>query len=397
MSNTLKSVINEINKKYGTEIVKKGTELKEIEKIPFSSPRANFMTYGGVPRGKATEFFGPENGGKTTSCLDIVGQAQRLAQSEFEDKVDEAKKEVAKWRASNQKGADKKSKEMEAALAKIYEDGPQKVAYIDAEMTLDVDWAKLNGVSTDDLILVRPESQTAEEICQMALDIMESGGVIALVIDSVPSLVPKSLYEKDMEGQIYGGVAGVMTKFSAKATQIMAKTNTALLIVNQVREDMNNPFDRFKTPGGKALKHLFCLRIYVNKGPLLDVKGNEIKGTELKRSSEEPCAHRVELFIKKTKVCKPDRLVGYYTLNYSEGVDILADTVDVCMEYKLIVKSGSWFALMSPENPFEMVEDEDGNELKLQGRAAVIECLREDADLFEDYWNALMVLMGTEK
>lgn len=242
-------VMNEINKKYKTTLVKRGSELEPVKRIPFSSPRVNYMTYGGVPRGKSTEIFGAENGGKTTLALDLVAQAQEVAYKEHTAKLNALKKELDEWYTSSARNADKKAKEVQAQIDQLGEDGPQKVVYVDSENTLDEDWAETLGVDTEELILVRPETQSAEQVLQMMLDLISSGGVILIVLDSVPMLVPQQIYEEDLEKKNYGGVSGPLSQFSYKVAPTLAKTNTTLVGINQMREDMNSSYVAYKTPG----------------------------------------------------------------------------------------------------------------------------------------------------
>ena len=134
----LDEVVKKINKGYGESIITYGVSteaFKRIEKIPFSSPRANYMMYGGIPRGRIIEFAGEPNDGKTTTALDITAHAQEIFNKEYEERIEETK---------SKKGTDK-------------EVIRQKVLYVDAENTLDLDWAELLGVNLDDLILYRSQ------------------------------------------------------------------------------------------------------------------------------------------------------------------------------------------------------------------------------------------------
>lgn len=211
--NPLDKVISEINKKYKTELIKQGTDMIYVEKIPFSSPRANYMTYGGIPIGKATEFFGPEGGGKTTSAIDITAQAQKKAEKDWQEEINACKDEHAELTAKSNKSDKKKILDLDARIKELEELGPRKVVYVDAENTLDVDWARLNGVDTEQLILVRPQEQTAEQVLQMMLDLIDSGQVELLVLDSLPMLVSQDLMDEDMEKRKYAGIAGPITEF----------------------------------------------------------------------------------------------------------------------------------------------------------------------------------------
>lgn len=381
--NNLDKVMADINKRFKTELVKKGVERVYVPKIPFSSPRANYMTYGGIPVGKATEFLGGEGGGKTTSAVDVVGQAQKKAKREYEQKVDAIKAQITTLEDKEGKTAQKDLKKLQETLNELTERGARQVIYVDTENTFDEDWAELNGVNLADLILIRPQEQTAEQVLQMMLDLLDTGLVELMVLDSIPMLVPKALYEEDMDKRTYGGASQPLTTFSSKVSPIIAKHKTALIMINQVREDMNNPFNLYKTTGGRALKHLYALRLYFRKGTFIDESNNEIK-----QSSANPYGNIVDITIVKTKVCKPDRRVGQYTLNYFEGIDKVSDTVDMAIKYGYIAVNGSWYTLLNPETG-EILQDADGEDLKYQGRGNIISMLKEDADLFNELYTAV--------
>jgi recombination protein RecA len=368
-------LINDLNKKLGGELIRKGTDYVYVDKIPFSSPRANYMTYGGIPIGKATEFLGQESGGKTTSALDIVKNAQIKARKEFEQKSDELLSKMEELAQKDSASAKKEYAKLEEEYDLLQERGPRKVVYVDAENTLDTDWAKTNGVDTDELYLIRPEDETAEEVLQLMLDLIKSGEVLLIILDSIPMLVGQNLYEENLEKKAYGGIAATVTEFCRKVSPLISKNRTALLIINQVREDLANPYNQFNTPGGRALKHLYALRLFFRRGSFLDDKGNE-----LPNKAENPSGNLVDMQIVKTKVCKPDRRIGYYTLNYTSGVDWLSDTIDLAVKYDFIQKSGAWFYLINKETG-EILQGEDGIDLKFQGQAKLVSYLRENPEL----------------
>jgi len=379
----LDQVISDINKKYKTDLIKKGNEYTPLPKIPFSSPRANYLTYGGVPIGKSTELFGPESGGKTTTAIDLVANAQRLSYKLWKDRYDELSSTLKELKEKNNKSDAKKIKKYEEELTEHESVGPRKVVYVDAENTLDEEWATLNGVDIDNLYLIRPEDQTAEEVLQMIIDLIKSGEIILLVLDSVPMLVGQNVYEEDMSKKSYGGISGPLSEFSRRISAVIAKNETALVSINQVREDMDNPFNIYKTPGGRAWKHLHGLRIYLRKGSFIDERNNE-----LKNNAEAPHGNLVNMQVIKTKVSKPDRRMGFYTLKYNEGIDYLADTVDLSVMYDFVVKAGAWYKFIDADTG-EILSDDNGEELKFQGRASLLEYLREHDELFEELRDAL--------
>ena len=142
MSSKMDALLNEVNKKVKEEIIFKGLASYNYNKIPFTSPRANYCTYGGVPIGKVIEFYGAEHGGKTTSALDVVGEFQQLEKRNAEE--------------------DSSYTEREAF-------------YCDVENTLDSEWAQKLGVDTDRMYLLQPKSQSAEQIFDLITDAIENG------------------------------------------------------------------------------------------------------------------------------------------------------------------------------------------------------------------------------
>lgn len=360
-----------INKKFGEQLCKQGTSLIYVDKIPFSSPMANYMTYGGVPMGKASEFYGGEGGGKTTSALDIAANAQKKFKEAWEKELQSAREQYEELikNKSTEKKAAKLEKEV---IMPLQENGPRTVVYFDTENTLDVEWAELLGVNTDDMILIRPQTQSAEQVLQMMIDLLDTGDVGLMVLDSIPCLVPQVIMEESMEKKSYGGVAGPMSVFSAKVTPYLTKHKAALIMINQVREDLSSMYNQDSTPGGKALKHLFSLRLRFRKGSFLDESNREVP-----TRTESPSGNTVQMEIVKTKVCKPNRRLGYYTLNYTNGIDIVQDTVTLALRYGYIMQAGAWYTFMDPDTG-EVICDEDENDLKFQGMPKLLEFLRND-------------------
>jgi recombination protein RecA len=364
-------LIKEFNKQYKEEIVARGIPKIETQKIPFSSPRANYMLYGGIPRGRIVEFAGEENGGKTTTALDIVANAQKLFQEEW-------KNEIAELEA-----IDKKKKEQQSRLDYIKARGPKQVVYADCENTLDEEWVRKLGVDTNKMILLKPQSQTAEQIFEMLLQMMETDEVGLVVIDSLGVMLSAQAYEKTMEEKTYGGIAAALTLFSKKAELLCTKYNCTLIGINQMREDMNSPYGGMITTGGKGWKHNCSMRLMFQKGVYIDERGNE-----LRRSAESPAGNLVMINIAKTKVCKPDRRVGFYTLNYDNGIDKVADTVDVALKYGIIQQAGSWFNFVDIDTG-EIISDDEGEDIKLQGKPNVIEYLKDNQHLLEEITNKI--------
>ena len=370
------SVMVEINKKYGEILCEEGTSLIEVDKIPFSSPLPNYMTYGGIPIGKATELFGAEGSGKTTTALDLVKNAQIKFNKDFENKKLEYDKKINEMLEN--KISPKKVQKAQEEFEEFKDQGPKVVVYVDTENTLDVEWAQLLGVNTEEMILIRPQTQTAEQVLQIIIDLITTGNVGMLVLDSIPCLVPQIIFEESMEKKSYGGIAQPMAVFSARVSPLLTMYKVALVMINQEREDLSSPYNAVSTPGGRGLKHLYSLRLRFRKGSLLDDNNKEIPS-----KSENPSGNRVQIEIVKTKTCKPNRRLGFYTLNYTDGIDIVADTIELALNYRFIVQTGSWFTMMDPDTG-EIITDEDGNDLKFQGIIKLMNYLEENDILLEE-------------
>jgi recombination protein RecA len=359
-------LIKDFNKQYKEEIAARGIPLIQTQKIPFSSPRANYMLYGGIPRGRIIEFAGEENGGKTTTALDIVANAQPLFDDEWEQEIKDLE------------SIDKMKKEQQTRLGYLKARGPKQVVYADCENTLDEDWARNLGVDTDKMILLKPQSQTAEQIFEMLLQMMETDEVGLVVIDSLGVMLSAQAYEKTMEEKTYGGIAAALTLFSKKAELLCNKYNCTLIGINQMRENMNSPYGGSITTGGKGWKHNCSVRLMFQKGSYIDERGND-----LKRSAESPAGNLVMINIAKTKVCKPDRRVGFYTLNYHTGIDKVADTIEVALKYGIIYQAGAWFNFVDIETG-EIITDEEGEDIKIQGKPNLIEYLQNYPHLYNE-------------
>lgn len=374
----LDMLIKDFNKQYKEDIAARGIARVETEKIPFTSPRANYMLYGGIPRGRIIEFAGEEGGGKTTTALDIAANAQPLFKREWEAEIEELK------------AIEKPKKEETARLTYLESRGPKQIIYADCENTLDEDWARLLGVNVDEMVILKPMSQTAEQIFEMLLQMIETDEAGLVVIDSLGVMLSAQAYEKSMEEKTYGGIAAALTLFSKKAELLCTKYNCTLIGINQMREDINSPYGGTITTGGKGWKHNCSVRLMFQKGAYIDERGNE-----LRRSAESPAGNLVMINIAKTKVCKPDRRVGFYTLNYDNGIDKVADTVAVALKYGIIQQAGSWFNFVDIETG-EIITDEEGEVIKIQGKPNLIEYLQTDPHLYSEISEKVLELISAK-
>lgn len=328
MGQMLDEIMKNVNKANKEEIFTKGLSEYDYTRIPFTSPRMNYCTFGGLPVGKLIEFYGEEHGGKTTTALDIIANYQNM----FPDK---------------------------------------DVLFIDAENTLDVEWAKKIGVDVDKLYIIQPKSQSAEELFQIISDAVDSGEVGLWVLDSIGVLVSAQELDKTMEDKTYGGISKPLTLFAKRIEQLMQRHKCTGIGINQEREDMNSVYGGTTTPGGKAWKHCCAVRMRFRKGDYFDSKGNK-----LNRSAESPVGNVVMMSMTKNKTCPPTRRTGFYSINYEYGIDYLKDLIDVAVLYGVIDKHGAWFDIVNPETG-EIIEG------KLQGQAKVYEKLENDSDLLE--------------
>ena len=288
--------------------------------------------------GRMIEFAGAEKSGKTTTALDIVKNCQINFEQERQGR---------------------------------------KVCFVDAENTFDVEWATKLGVKVEDLLLIKPQEQYAEQIFEIMRAVIETGEVGLIVLDSVAQLVSKQAFEEDIEKKTYGGIAMSLTKFCNIVVPLLGKYNCMCIMINQVREDLNNPYNTFITPGGRGFKHNCSVRLMFQQGDFLDVNYKH-----LNRGCENPAGNEVNVRIEKSKVCRSDRRLGYYTLNYLEGIDYINDMVDVLLQTGYIVQNGSYFTLVDAETG-EVLCDEDGKEIKVQGRTNLYKRLKEDSKLYD--------------
>ena len=324
----LDEIVKNVNKTQKEEIISKGLGEFDYKRIPFTSPRMNYCTFGGIPVGKLTEFYGEEHGGKTTSALDIVANYQNSG------------------------------------------DG-RDVLYIDAENALDKEWARKIGVDVDNMYILQPKSQSAEEIFQIICDSVDTGEVGLWVLDSIGALMSAQELEKSMEDKTYGGIAKSLTLFGKRIEMLMNRHRCTGIGINQIREDLNSSWGGTTTPGGKAWKHFCMVRMQFSRGKFLDEKGNELTG-----SAESPCGNIVQMSMTKNKTCKPTRRTGFYTINYETGIDYLKDLVDVAVKYGIVDKHGAWFDIIDIETG-EVIEG------KIQGKSNVYQLLEDNYDLLE--------------
>lgn len=319
------NLIAEVNKKYKTDIIRKASDLKGIEFIPYTSPMMNYLTRGGVPVGRIIELVGLPQSGKTTTALDIISNFQK----KYTDKY---------------------------------------CVYLDAENTIDKEWGETLGVDWSKVILIQPESEYGEELLDMLLDYIRSGKIGLAVLDSAPFIIPKAVQEKGLDEKSYGGNSALMKSFCDKAVPLCKKVECTFLLINQLRENIGNPYKPFKIPCGTAIAHACSQILWFTKGSLLDEKYKEVSS-----GYANPSGNLVSVKVEKNKVTKNDRRLQTYTLNYSTGVDEIKDTLDLAIMLGIISQAGAWYKATL----------KDGKEQKMQGFNGVQEFYYNDLEELE--------------
>lgn len=330
---SLEEVLSEINKKRG-EVVNRGEWQGDYVRIPFTSPRLNYITHGGIPIGKLVEFYGAEHGGKTTTALDIVANYQVM-------------------------------------------ENAKNVLWVDKENALDPVWASKLNVDLDNVLLMRPDTTSAEDIFDDVLAIMKTGTVGLVVIDSFGVMQSKKASEESVADKNYGGIAQALTNFSDKALVLANKYKCTVIGLNQLRDKMDSTYGGTTTTGGRGWKHDTSIRLEFRKGYSFDDKYAKVSN-----DAENPYGNIVNVAMVKNRTCPPNRRNGFYTLRYDIGIDYMYDLIEVCKKYGVIELSGSWYILKDTET---------GNEVKkLQGQAKVSDYLSDEANMsvlkmYEDY------------
>jgi recombination protein RecA len=283
----LEAAISTITKAYGEGSIMRLGEARaqtKIEVIPTGALAVDLaLGVGGIPRGRVIEIFGPESSGKTTLMLHVIASAQK-----------------------------------NGGLA----------AFIDAEHALDPAYAKKLGVNLDDLLVSQPDS--GEEALTICETLARSNALDVIVIDSVAALVPKAELEGEMGMATMGMQARLMSQALRKLTAILAKSKTACIFTNQLREKVGVMFGNPETtPGGKALKFYASVRIDIRrKDTLKDAAGNAV-------------GNHVKVKIVKNKVAPPFA-EAEFDIIYNHGINKEGSVLDVGIESGAVEKKGAW-------------------------------------------------------
>ena len=309
----LKLTLDKLDKTYGKgTVMKMGDSPDEnVEAISSGSLGLDIaLGVGGYPKGRVIEIYGPESSGKTTLTLHAIAECQK-----------------------------------KGGIA----------AFIDAEHAFDRFYAENLGVDIENLIISQPDH--GEQALEIADNLIRSGAIDMVIIDSVAALTPKSEIEGEMGDSKMGLHARLMSQALRKLTGSISKTNCTVIFINQLREKIGIMFGNPETTtGGNALKFYASIR--------LDIR----RSTQIKSSDGVVMGNKTRVKIVKNKVAPPFKLAEF-DIMYGEGISKVGEIIDLAVEAEIINKSGSWFSY-------------DGTKLG-QGRDAVKSLLKDNPDLME--------------
>lgn len=323
----LQLTIDKLEKSYGKGVVMRMASDDVVEGIPSTSTGSLGLDIalgiGGFPTGRIIEIYGPESSGKTTLALHTIAEAQK-------------------------KGG--------------------MAAFIDAEHAFDRQYAEKLGIDTENLLIAQPDD--GEQALEIAENLIRSGAIDVIVIDSVAALVPRAEIEGEMGESKMGLQARLMSQALRKLTGTINKTNCICIFINQLREKIGVMFGNPETTtGGNALKFYASVRLDIRRiGQLkdgLDMVGN-----------------RTKVKVVKNKVAPPFRVVEF-DIMYGQGISKVGEIVDLGVDFGIVKKSGSWFSY---------------NETKLgQGRDSVKELLKDNPELADEIEKQIMEIATNGK
>lgn len=365
----LDEVIGKLNKGYGQNVIsndKDSIAFKVKDTVPFPTPALTFLFGGGMPTETLWEISGNFSSGKSSICTAIAGEFQRYYINKYNQRLEELQT------------APKLNKEETKELADLLDNGYKKVLWIDVEQSMkDESWVRKNGLDPDDILYYRPDAQSAEEILDAIIKLVETDCICLVVLDSIAALTSASALKKDLTEKTYCGVAGPLTTFTSKILPLLTSKSCTMIAINQERDVLNAMFPTKNTPGGNAFKFGCHVRLATRKSKGIDEKYNE-----LPNNSESFYGQYTEVQVIKNKVTPPKNRLSKFTITFDHGVFGLNDTINMAITYGIIVKQGAWFSYLDDEGVVK--GDEDGVALKWQGKTNLIDYVLSHEDFAKE-------------
>ena len=284
----LELAVTQIEKQFGKGSIMKlgsGDVSDDVQVVSTGSLSLDLaLGVGGLPRGRVVEIFGPESSGKTTLCLHVIAETQKIGGS---------------------------------------------AAFIDAEHALDVSYAKKLGVQVDDLLVAQPD--TGEQALEITETLVRSGAIDLVVVDSVAALVPRAEIEGEMGDSHMGLQARLMSQALRKLTGAISKSMTTVIFINQIRMKIGVMFGNPETTtGGNALKFYSSVRL-------------DIRRIESIKEGQEVTGSRVRVKVVKNKTAPPFKQAEF-DIMFAAGVSKVGELIDLGVEKKIVDKAGAWYS-----------------------------------------------------